>query len=144
MKAFAFKLEKLLKLRRYREQETEISLGRETGRLSAIEARIKLIAGEKKAAAAERFAKNNGARDIITIDNYMLRLEQTKENLLQAAAKQELLVEEARAVFLEASRERKIIDKLKDRRAAEYRAFYLREETKTIDDISSSSRQRNY
>jgi flagellar FliJ protein len=132
MRAFQFKLEKILKLRRYREQETEIALGREVGELSAIEMRIKRIAEEKAAAASQRFVS---AGDIRIYDNYILRLDTNKDTLLEAAAKQEIVVEKARAIYIEASRDRKIIDKLKDRREADYRKNALREETKVLDDI---------
>jgi flagellar FliJ protein len=135
VKAFHFKLQKILKLRRYREHETEIELGRAMGELAAIEERVKKIAREKAAAAGGRFGAGKGAGEIITFDNYILRLDRNKGLLLEAAAKQELVVEKAREIYLEASRERKIIDKLKERREAECRKNSLREETKVLDDI---------
>ncbi|MDR2181803.1 MAG: flagellar export protein FliJ [Treponema sp.] len=135
MKAFHFKLQKLLDLRRYREQETETALGRAMGELAAIDERIKKIAREKIAAAGERFAAGQGVGGIMACDNYILRLDRNKDALLEAAAKQELAVAEAREIYLAASRERKIIDKLKERREAEYRKNSLREETKVLDDI---------
>jgi flagellar FliJ protein len=43
-------------------------------------------------------------------------------------------VEEAREAFLEASRERKVLDKLKEKKQKEYHKIKLNEETKVLDD----------
>jgi hypothetical protein len=48
----------------------------------------------------------------------------------------ELKVSEARDAYLEASRDRKVLDKVKERRAKEYRKLMLTEETNVLDDIS--------
>jgi flagellar FliJ protein len=142
LKRFAFKLEKILALRLNRERETEIELGRAVGALSALENRIRKVAEEKFRAAGSRFDKAHGAGDIRSYDNYILRLDKTRDALLEAAAKAELEVEKARGIYLEASRDRKIIDKLKERREREYRAFMQREEIKVIDDIAGGSAAR--
>ncbi|MDR2211056.1 MAG: flagellar export protein FliJ [Spirochaetaceae bacterium] len=142
MKRFNFELEKILKLRLNREQETEVELGKAVGALSALELRIRKTAEEKSRATGNRFAKEHGIEEIRSYDLYILRLDQTRDALLQAAAKAELAVEEARNVYMEASRDRKIIDKLKERRQREYRRAVLQEEIKMIDDISSGAAAR--
>jgi flagellar FliJ protein len=135
MKTFSFNLEKILDLREYREQETKIELGKAIGVLSEIENNIKSV-------AEERFrAGNQFSGDGAMIRSYMLyvnRLDLKKEWLLGEAAKAEQKVEEAREIYLEASRERKVLDKLKEKRAAEYKKFVLAEETKVLDDLSSA------
>ncbi|MDR3193073.1 MAG: flagellar export protein FliJ, partial [Treponema sp.] len=120
MKRFNFSLEKVLELRRYREQETELELGRATGELVVIEQRIRELAEARSLAAAGRFSPGNSAVDIRNYELYILRLDKTKEELLEAAAKAAQKVEEARRIYLEASRDRKVMDKLKEKRAAEY------------------------
>jgi flagellar FliJ protein len=142
VKRFAFKLEKILALRLNRERETEIALGRAIGALSALENRIKNVAEEKVLAAGSRFDKTHGAKDIRSYENYILRLDKTRDALLTAAAGAELEVEKARNIYLEASRDRKIIDKLKERREREYRAFVQLEEIKVTDDVSGGAAAR--
>jgi flagellar FliJ protein len=66
---------------------------------------------------------------------YLVRLDNTKEQLLKEAAMAELKVEEAREVFIEASRERKVLDSLKEKKQKEYHKTKLNEETKVLDDI---------
>jgi flagellar FliJ protein len=140
MKKFSFKLEQVLDLRKYREQETQIELGRAIGILTEIEMRITSV-------AEERFRTGNQfAGDGATIRTYMLyinRLDLEKEQLLIDAAQAEQKVEEAREIYLEASRERKVLDELKSKQAANYRKFILTEETKTLDDLSSARFDRN-
>jgi flagellar FliJ protein len=51
-------------------------------------------------------------------------------------------VEAARQAFLEASRERKVLDKLKEKRRREYRDVMLAEETRTLDDLACASADR--
>jgi flagellar FliJ protein len=136
MKAFRFSLAKVLKLRTYREQEAKIELGRAIGVLSEIENRIKAVAENRYRAAAERFAPDNDALQILNYEHYILRLDQERDKLLEEAAQAELVVEEKRALYLDASRERKVLDKLREKREKEYRKEMFEEETKSLDDIS--------
>ena len=135
MRRFNFKLEKILKLRLNRERETEIELGKRVGILAALELRIKNIAEEKVQAAKNRFS--GSFSQIRSYEFYILRLDQTRDSLLKEAALAELEVEKAREIYLEASRDRKILSKLKERQEKEYRRSVNLEEIKIIDDLSS-------
>ena len=136
MKRFAFSLEKVLKLRKYHEDEAKIELGRAVGVLAELESRILALAEERARAAAAQFSPEHTATMIQQYMYYLLRLDNTKEQLLQEAALAELKVEEARDLFLEASRERKVLDKLREKRQKEYHKLMLKEEANALDDIS--------
>lgn len=135
MKRFNYKLEKVLRLRENHERETEIELGKAVGVLSAIEAGIKNVAEEKILAARNRFSGN--FNQMRAFEFYITRLDKTRDTLLENAALAELEVERTRAIYLEASRDRKIISRLKERQEREYRHAVNLEEIKNIDDISS-------
>ena len=135
MKSFNFKLEKILKLREYRERETELELGKAVGVLSALELRIKNIAQEKVLAVENRFS-GQSFNEMRSYEFYILRLDKTRDTLLEAAARAELEVEQARKIYLEASRDRKVISKLKERQEKEHRRAMNLEEIKIIDDLS--------
>ncbi|MDR2404122.1 MAG: flagellar export protein FliJ [Spirochaetaceae bacterium] len=139
MKRFSFDPEKILKLRLYREQEAEAALGRAVSALTAIEQRLDVIARERFRSAAERFAPENGAAEILAHERYIQRLDAAREELLKEAAMAALRVEEARSEYIEASRDRKVLDKLKERRQKEYRKAVLAEEVKTLDDIAGGA-----
>ena len=135
MKRFSFNLEKVLSLRKHREQETEIELGRAIGVLTEIEQNIRSVA-EERYRAGDLFSGNGEM-----VRSYMLycsRLDLQKEQLLEEAVQAEMKVEEARDIYIEASRERKVLDKLKEKRSGEYRKFILTEETKAMDDLATS------
>ena len=143
MKPFTFNLEKVLNLRKFREDEAKIELGRAVGILAELERNIHALGQERARAAAAQFSPGNSAAMIQQYMFYLLRLDNTKEQLLKEAAMAELKVEEARNLFLEASRERKVLDKLKEKRQKEYQKKMFSEETKTLDDISAAVRQSN-
>ena len=139
MKPFAFGLQKVLNLRKYYEDEAKIELGRAVSVLADIEAKLLALAAERARAAAAQFAPGNNAVMIQQYMYYLLRLDNIEEILLNDKLLAEQKVEEAREAFLEASRERKVLDKLKDKRQEEYHKEWLDEETKVLDDISSGA-----
>jgi flagellar FliJ protein len=139
MKKFKFGLEKILELRKYRERETEIVLGKAVGELNEIERKIADIAGER-----DRMAQfiPQGTADILAFDRYMIRLDTTKASFLEKAAQAERVVEEAREVYKEASRDRKVLDNIKERRQKEYRDYVFAEEANALDDMASGKNAR--
>ena len=141
MKPFAFGLEKVLDLRKFYEDEAKIELGRAISYMSELELKLQVLAGERVRAAAAQFNPDNNAALMQQYMFYILRLDSIKEQLLKDLALAELKVEEAREVFLEASRERKILDNLKEKRQKEHRKEMFTEETKVLDDISVNSQQ---
>ena len=140
MKPFNFGLEKVLNLRKHYEDEAKIELGKAVGILAALESRLYAVGRERVKAASEQFVPGNSAAMMQQYMFYILRLDNTKEELLKETALAEMKVDEAREGFLEASRERKVLDKLKDKRYKEYRKENLNEEMKTLDDISAAGR----
>jgi flagellar FliJ protein len=153
VKRFKFSLEKALNLRKYREQEAEIALGRVVGELTVIEQRLKDLALRRRAGEEEFRAGiagsgapgsgQTGQADYYrNYAFYIRRLDVMKEELLEAATKAQLKVEEEREHYLEASRQRKVLDKLKEKRAHEYHRAVLAGETKILDDISNGREAR--
>jgi len=147
MKRFNFALEKVLELRKYNEQEAKVELGRAIGILTEIENNIKRNAAIHSRAVRERFsgmypdedggpdgAVNSGALSMLSWDNYILRLEQEAERLEEEKSRAELVVAEKRSLYLEASRELKVMDKLREKRQKEYREEMFAAETRERDD----------
>lgn len=139
MKRFQFKLEKLLELRNYGEREAQIALAHAIGELNRIENEIKSIAAKRLDAVSLRFKTGSSAEEMRYTDLYILRLDRTAEKLLEEAAKAELNVSEARDIFLEASKEKKILVKLKEKKEKDYKKFMLSEEDKAIDEIANNA-----
>lgn len=125
-----------MELREYRERETEVELGRAIGALQALENRLAEVGNELSQAAAERFAPDHTFLVIQDYDLFILRLETTRDQLLKEAAQAAARVEAARAIYLEASRDRKALDKLKEMRRKEYRREVFAAETRERDDLA--------
>ena len=158
MKRFTFALEKVLELRKFYEQEAKIELGRAISVLTEIESNIKRNAALRNQATVQRFSgicatesggaiedgdtndtDNSGALAMLAWDNYILRLEQEARLLAEDAAHAEAVVEEKRGLYMEASRELKVMEKLKEKRQKEYKAEALAAETDERDDAWRAS-----
>ena len=149
MKRFKFNLEKVLELRQYREEEAKNELGRAISVLTAIENNIKQNALVHSQAVHQRFTglgdtdgdpavsmtAGTAAASMLAWDTYILRLEQEAERLMEEAAKAEMVVEEKRNLYLEASRELKVMENLKEKREKEYRKEFFAAETRELDDM---------
>jgi len=137
MRKFKFNLEKILQLRKFREEECKLALGHAISVLNAIENKIKETALKRHRAAIERF---NDSKEMASWDIYILRLEQEAEKLAEKAAKAEIIVEEKRVLYLEASRDLKALEKLKEKQQKEYRREMLNTQMNEIDDITAARR----
>jgi flagellar FliJ protein len=136
VKKFSFDLENILELRAYREHEAEIVLGRAVGELTRIEQNIAAIAREKIRVSTERFTLGYAVSELLAFERYVQRLDNTKEILFEKAAEAELKVEAARIEYLAMSKEREVLDKVKEGEAKEYRKHIFAEEDKISGDIS--------
>ena len=137
MKKFSFSLQKVLQLRKFREEECRIALGQAIGILNRIENEIKENAVRHYHAASQRF---EDPVNMTAWDNYIIRLGQEAEKLAEQAAQAELVVEEKRALYLEASMELKAIEKLKEKREKEYRKEMFNLEMAETDDLTAARR----
>jgi len=169
VKRFKFGLEKVLNLRQHNEHEARVELGRAIGVLAGIENEIKRNAENRAGAVKERFAGLNagsadaafGGDDAFTRfdsrasggdenatrfdyrawDAYINRLEQEADRLMEEAVQAEIVVDEKRGLYIEASRELKVMENLKERREKEHRKEMFAAETKEMDDRKIGSRE---
>jgi flagellar FliJ protein len=142
VKGFSFGLEKILDIRKYREKEAQIELGRAIGELAEIENHIARISVELDRAASDQY---NHASDIAGLRHYawyMRRLKERREALFIDKAEAEEKVEEAREIYIAASREKQVLEKLKNKQEKDFKKEKEREETKDTDDMAGIYEQR--
>ncbi|MCL2410300.1 MAG: flagellar export protein FliJ [Treponema sp.] len=132
MKKFNFNLEKILELKRFSEEEAKMALGLAIGVLTQIENKIKETALKQHNAASERF--KNPAQ-MLMWNNYIERLQQETEKLMEEAAQAELVVEEKRNLYTEAFRDLKAMEKLKEKKETEYKKIMETKESLELDEI---------
>jgi flagellar FliJ protein len=144
MRRFQFRLERFLELRRWKERERELALARVLGECLLLERRIADITVEVATSflavfrAGTRIDIESMGRRELYVRRLSLERERTEETLV--VKRREL--EEVRAKYLEAAKDRKVLDKLKERRESEYYERELDEEFKTIDDINTAAAPR--
>lgn len=134
MKKFAFKLQKLLELRQFEEDKAKAVLAQAIGVAEGLKAELRQIAEDRVATNASR----SGLADPVTmqaIERYIIRLDTRKEQALQELAQAELVVEEKRAILAEAVKQRKILEKLRENKYAEWKKERQKEDDKILDDI---------
>ena len=135
MRKFKFNLEKVMQLREFKEEECKIALGQAISILNMIENEIKETALKRHNAAIRRFAD---VVETIAWENYILRLDQHAQMLTEKAAQAQMVVEEKRALYLEAQKDLKTIENLKEKRQKEYRKEMLNYEMAEIDDLTAA------
>lgn len=139
MKRFEFSLNKLFDLRQFREKQAELQLGKALSHRDAVQALLDDVARKRVQASTSR-GETVAVEDLIAIERYVFRLDQRKEELFEELAAAELVLEKAREEFTLASRDRQVLEKLKDKKQAEWRKDYLSEEASMLDDLTSSKR----
>lgn len=141
MKRFRFRLERFLDLAKYEERQWELRLAEITGVCVALANEIGSLKGRKAAAFASRRGLRD-AGDLISLELFMKNLEQRAERLEVSLREKEKVRDEVRKGYLEASRKRKVLDKLREKKEAEYYKDQNRAEVGVIDDINSGNAAR--
>lgn len=141
MKQFRFNMEKVLELRRYEERRWEMKLGEVTGKCVSVNRRIKEHTETRnRVFSRRRMTAESAFSDFQLAERYIMRLEKEKEKLSLELQEYEQEREEIKKRYLEASRKRKVIEKLKERKQEQYYHEQRKEEQKEIDDITASRR----
>ena len=73
-------------------------------------------------------------RSLMTVENYVNRLDLRKEELLEQLAAAELTIEEKRKSFTAAMQKRSVLDKLKEKQFAQWRKESMSAEENALED----------
>ncbi len=144
MKRYSFRLERFLKLKRYVEREWEQRLAYISGICLEIENRIAYMGGEINRVMLEENPGGNteieeiDINELISREMYIYRLNSKISELQDELAKRREELQEVREKYLAASRERKVLEKLKEKKETEYYRLQKLDEIKTIDDLNNA------
>ncbi len=140
MKKFKFSMESLLNLKLSLENKKKEELGHAITLLKL--EKDKLFQLENKRNDVIDLYKK-GSKDKIFVlelknyNNYLLFIKKTIEEQLLIIKKAEINVEQKREEFINATKERKILDKLKEKHYENYLYEVKQEEQKIVDEIVS-------
>jgi flagellar FliJ protein len=144
MRRFQFRLERFLELRRWKEREWELALAKILGECLLLEKRIAEIAEEISSSLLSVFI--SGTRiDIEAMarrELYVQRLAVERERKRATLVERRVELERVRGKYLEAAKDRKVLDKLKERQQGDYYEHQKDEEFKSIDDMNTSGATR--
>ncbi len=144
MKRFRFRLEKLLEIRRYKEQQEEIRMAEAAGKCRRLSLSIQDKEEKERQQVLSR-CLSKGKVDteaLVSAEMFGRRLHQEglreKEELVQREQERE----EVRKGYLEASREKKVLEKLREKKEEEYYAEQKRIEIHTMDEQTTAAAAR--
>ena len=137
MKRFSFSLQKILDIREFAERQAQIELGRAVAEVNRINGELEAVAQEKQRMLQVKL-KDVSLNEFLVHENYLKRLELTKDRLLQELAAAQLVVDEKREIFAEAMKQRKILSNLRDKQYAQYKKEALVAEDNAVDDLVTS------
>ena len=137
MKKFEFPLDKVLSVRKYKNDEAEIELGKAVSRLEVLEGELNNIA-VLYSEIPLKYSGLSDINDLSQLENYTLFLNTKKEDLLKQITAAKLVVEEKRKLYVEAHKELKVLENLKEKAMNEYKKNVTREQDNVLDDIINS------
>ncbi len=134
-------MQRILDLRAHKERQWEMKLGKITGECLTIEneithrreeiSRVRTKPGVAVDQAYRAAVEQYITRLLIEIEELTVKLEQKQKERQKVQEK-----------FLEASRDRKILDSLKEKREQQYRREQNREDMKILDDLAGAQAVR--
>ena len=139
MRRFSFSLEKVLELRRFDEQEWELKLAEVTSRVIGVENEVAAW-GDRRHATTQGSVPR-GDVDMLLMqsrEDYVSLIDDRVRELQSRLVALEAEREKVRTGYLDASRRRKALSRLKERRGEEYYQEAAKEEARGIDDIAAS------
>lgn len=137
MKKFSFSLDKVLSLRVFYEKEAEIALSRAVSERDIVKNKIENI-DAKVLEYSPIFSQDVDMSILLSTENYIKGLKVKKveleEELISLESKVKLCIEK----YTEKSKDRKILERLKDKKFEEWKKAFNKEEAIIIDEIVSS------
>jgi flagellar FliJ protein len=146
MRRFRFRLERLLEIRAYREREWQAKLAQAMGTCIRLANQIK----DNTEAVGRSFFQDWKKKDSKELDLELLRYrEHYQRRLIVENQRFEIELEqsikirdEVQQKYLEVSKQRKVLDKLKERKQVQYYAQAKREEFEQQNEISLGQKAR--
>jgi len=138
MKRFRYPLERVLELRRHTEQEWELKLAEATAVVVGLEQQLQEIGTKKVQASLSRTQAGTDTGYLYQYSLYQNRLDQAAEKVMEQMVQAEAQRDKVREGYLEASKARKALDKLKEKQSEVFYKEQLKEEAKAQDEMATT------
>lgn len=137
MKKFSFDLQKVLEYRNFEKQQAEGELAKALAVETEINENLKQIAQQYTAVKAQMKGSKD-FDDIISQSKYNNLLDYQKEELLKQLAEAKIVIEQKREVLRECMKKTTALEKLREKKLAEWKAAVDYEEAELLDDLANS------
>ena len=137
MKKFTFNLQRLLRLREHEERKREIELGKAVTECVRIENEISRRSSEIDRVLRTRGRIENRENAFFSMEMYKRRMREEIIRLSRELDEAEKERDRIREIFLEASKNRKVLSRLREKREKEYYKEQIKTEFNVIDEINN-------
>ena len=143
MKKFRFKLEKLESSKRHFEQQKALQLAQKMRVFDFEKMKLKQLVKLQSTIVREMAKKKTFmATEMLNYYKYLNQIRRSKKEQETRVSEANRGVEHARNELKKISQEKKILEKLHERRYKEYLYAFNREDQKMIDELATQSRAR--
>jgi len=140
MRKFAFNLEKLLEIREYAEKEKILELAEVTGRYMQIINSIEALKKRKRDIMASRFEGSGiDVQSIMHNESIINAIDIKISDFEKKLIPINIEKEEKRLEYMEALKDKRVIEKIKEEKALEHKRKEFLRESKEIDDIVNTN-----
>ena len=137
MKRFEFSLNNVLSMREFHEKEAEVALSRAVGERDIVKIAIEALDLKIKE-ASYLFSKDLDINILFSTENYVRGLKIKKLQLQEKLIKLEKNVQVCIDHYINSSKDRKLLEKLKEKKLGEWKKMVKKEEIIAIDEIISA------
>ena len=140
MKRFHFRLERIFEIRSFRERQWLAKLAAASGMCSRLKRKI-TETGDAARGAFYLDSRRGSQLDLSMLiykEHYINRLGQERKSLQKELEEKMRQRSEVQHKYQEVSRDKKVLEKLKEKRESEYYRQAKLEEFKAVDDLNSS------
>ncbi len=138
MKGFKFRLQSLLNVKEKFEQQAKIAFGEETAKLKLEKDKLIELYNSKEDVVQKQRESFTGTIDIFSFNeyrNYSMKLDIMIKNQIEAVQIQTIRTEEAKARLAEIIKERKTLEKLKEKEVEIFKKEMQLAEDKQVDEL---------
>lgn len=138
MKKFTFRLQRVTEVRKRREKECQRELAVSQDQLRREELRLQELSEDSERnheGLRSALAQKSNAGRLAALDSWRMHQLKEMENQQERTQERQFEVEKKRKVLVQASKEKKILEKLREKRKAEHREKVQRAEQIFLDEI---------
>ena len=141
MARFVFSLESVLRQRKHAEQERLRELGAAQAEMTRLQNELKALNDSMQSSAADMKANHlTGSLDVAYLAahrRYSVAMQRRGFSLVQDMARQQRKIDDAQRLLAEAAKERKVIEKLRERQLERWKSEVGRKELAEADEVGA-------